>query len=66
MTRSRRFSALATFLLVATLPAFSAPPAATLKQAFADAFLLGTAVNDAIVSGRDGRADGYPVGGFNR
>jgi len=65
MTRSRRFSALATFLLVASLPAFSAPPAATLKQAYADAFLLGTAVNDAIVSGRDGRAQALATRHFN-
>ena len=37
------------------------PPAApALKQAFTDAFLLGTAVNDDIVSGRDARA--APVG----
>ncbi len=65
MTRSRRFSALATVLLVAALPAFSARPAATLKQAYADAFLLGTAVNDDIVSGRDARAQALATRHFN-
>ena len=65
MTRSRRLAALATFLFVAALPAFSAPPAATLKQAYADAFLLGTAVNDDIVSGRDARAQALAMRHFN-
>ena len=65
MTRFRRLAALATFLFVAALPAFSAPPAATLKQAYADAFLLGTAVNDDIVSGRDARAQALAMRHFN-
>ena len=42
------------------------PPAApALKQAFTDAFLLGTAVNDDIVSGRDARAQALVPRHFN-
>lgn len=46
-------------------PAAAAPPASTLKQAFADDFLLGTAVNDDIVSGRDARAQALVPLHFN-
>ena len=41
------------------------PAATTLKQAFADDFLLGTAVNDDIVSGRDARAQALVPLHFN-
>ena len=48
-------------------PAQAAPasPATTLKQAYADDFLLGTAVNDDIVSGRDARAQALVPLHFN-
>jgi|GEM_PF-885496 len=39
--------------------------AQTLKQAFADDFLLGTAVNDDVVSGRDARAQALVLRHFN-
>ena len=41
------------------------PPPATLKHAYADAFLLGTAVNDEIVSGKDARAQALVPLHFN-
>lgn len=40
-------------LLAASVPAWAAAPANTLKQAYADDFRMGTAVNDAIVRGDD-------------
>lgn len=43
-------------LAMAALPAWAAPPPATLKDAFRDDFLVGVAVNDGIVSGRDARS----------
>ena len=43
-------------LLLAAATTQAAPPPATLKQAYADAFLIGTAVNDRMVSGEDARA----------
>ncbi|HYG07131.1 MAG TPA: endo-1,4-beta-xylanase [Stenotrophomonas sp.] len=46
------------------LPAVAAPPT-TLKDAFADDFLVGTAVNDAIVSGRDARSQALVIQQFN-
>ena len=52
-------------ILAIAAPANAAPPPATLKQAYADAFLLGTAVNDDIVSGRDARAQALAVRHFN-
>ena len=52
-------------ILATVAPANAAPPPATLKQAYADAFLLGTAVNDDIVSGRDARAQALAVRHFN-
>ncbi|MGJ4802318.1 endo-1,4-beta-xylanase [Luteimonas sp. SDU82] len=47
---------LAAALLLAAATTQAAPPPATLKQAYADAFLIGTAVNDRMVSGEDARA----------
>ena len=47
---------LATALLLAAATTQAAPPPTTLKQAYADAFLIGTAVNDRMVSGEDARA----------
>src|SRR5690554_396031 len=41
------------------------PPPATLKHAYADTFLLGTAVNDEIVSGKDARAQALVPLHFN-
>jgi len=53
-------------LAMATSPATrAAPPPATLKAAFADHFLVGTAVNDDIVSGRDARAQALVPLHFN-
>jgi endo-1,4-beta-xylanase len=53
-------------LLAGVVPAsHGASPATTLKQAFADDFLLGTAVNDDIVSGRDARAQALVPLHFN-
>ena len=46
-------------------PAQAADRPATLKQAFADDFLVGTAVNDDIVSGRDARAQALVPLHFN-
>jgi len=48
------------------LPAFAADTApATLKDAYAESFLLGTAVNDDIVAGRDTRAQALVPRHFN-
>ncbi len=55
----------AAVLSAGAVPAIAAPPPDTLKQAYADAFLLGTAVNDAIVDGRDARAQALAVRHFN-
>ena len=55
----------AAILLTATAGSLAAPPPATLKDAYAEAFLLGTAVNDAIVSGTDARAQALAVRHFN-
>ena len=55
----------AAILLASTSATLAAPPPATLKQAYADAFLLGTAVNDDIVSGRDARAQALATRHFN-
>ena len=52
-------------LIATAAPANAAPPPAALKQAYAEAFLLGTAVNDDIVSGRDARAQALAVRHFN-
>ena len=49
---------------LAALPAFAAPPT-TLKHAFRDDFLVGVAVNDAIVSGRDARSQALVIAQFN-
>ena len=72
MHRHHRMNLALLALLAAAVPAShgAAPvrPAATattLKQAFADDFLLGTAVNDAIVSGRDARAQALVPLHFN-
>ncbi|AKC86373.1 endo-1,4-beta-xylanase [Pseudoxanthomonas suwonensis] len=51
--------------LALALPAKAADRPTTLKDAFADAFLLGTAVNDDIVSGRDARAQALVPLHFN-
>src|SRR5690606_14763475 len=55
----------AAILLATTATSQAAPPPDTLKQAYADAFLLGTAVNDDMVSGRDARAQALAVRHFN-
>ena len=65
MTTRRLLPGLLAAILAIAAPANAAPPPATLKQAYADAFLLGTAVNDDIVSGRDARAQALAVRHFN-
>lgn len=65
MTTRRLLPGLLAAILATAAPANAAPPPATLKQAYADAFLLGTAVNDDIVSGRDARAQALAVRHFN-
>ncbi len=57
--------ALAVTACLAMLPALAAPPPTTLKDAFRDDFLVGVAVNDAIVSGRDARSQQLVVTQFN-
>ena len=46
-------------------PASGIPGSLTLKDAYRDAFLFGTAVNDDIVSGRDARTGALVPGHFN-
>ena len=58
--------ALGLALAAGAMPARAADaPAATLKQAYAGDFLLGTAVNDAIVSGEDAASQALAVRHFN-
>ena len=63
--RSALHALAAAVLLAGTASAAAAPPPTTLKQAYADAFLLGTAVNDEIVSGKDARAQALATRHFN-
>ncbi|TYT25398.1 endo-1,4-beta-xylanase [Luteimonas viscosa] len=63
MTRHR--IALVPALALACGSAFAGPPSTTLKDAYTDAFLIGTAVNDEIVSGRDARAQALVPLHFN-
>ncbi len=56
----------AAVLFAASAPAIdAASPAPPLKAAYADAFLIGTAVNDRMVSGEDARAQALAVRHFN-
>ena len=65
MTR-HRFAPLAALALgLACAAALAAPPAATLKDAYAGAFLVGTAMNEDMVSGRDARAQALVSLHFN-
>jgi len=70
MTSVHRLPRLATLALAAatclgTTAAFAAPPPTTLKDAFRDDFLVGAAVNNAIVSGRDARSQALVIAQFN-
>lgn len=65
MTLSFRPTLLAMALATAALPAFAAAPPATLKDAYRDDFLVGVAVNDAIVSGRDLRSQQLVIAQFD-
>lgn len=65
MTLRFRPTLLALAMGMAALPAFAAPPPTTLKDAFRDDFLVGVAVNDAIVSGRDARSQQLVIQQFN-
>ena len=65
MTR-HRFAPLALLTLgLAWSATFAAPPATTLKEAYAGAFLVGTAMNEDMVSGRDARAQALVPLHFN-
>ncbi len=55
----------AAILLGSAAASQAAPPPAALKDAYAGAFLVGTAVNDDIVSGRDARAQALVPLHFN-
>ena len=63
--RSMRQLLTSAVLLAAATLAGATPLADTLKRAYTDAFLLGTAVNDDIVSGRDARAQALATRHFN-
>ena len=53
-------------LVACVLPAYAADaPATTLKQAYANDFLVGTAVNDDIVSGKDAASQALVLKHFN-
>jgi endo-1,4-beta-xylanase len=65
MTLRFRPTVLALAMAVTALPAFAAPPPTSLKEAFRDDFLVGVAVNDAIVSGRDARTQQLVIAQFN-
>src|SRR5690606_34212311 len=59
-------SALVLLLAACVLPARAAEaPATTLKQAYAHDFLIGTAVNDDIVSGKDAASQALVLKHFN-
>ena len=65
MTR-HRFAPLAALALGLACSATSAaPPSATLKDAYAGAFLVGTAMNEDMMSGRDARAQALVPLHFN-
>ncbi|WP_298574828.1 endo-1,4-beta-xylanase [uncultured Luteimonas sp.] len=65
MTRHRFVPLAALALGLACSAALAAPPAATLKDAYAGAFLVGTAMNEDMVSGRDARAQALVSLHFN-
>ena len=66
MNKRNAFHALAAAaMLAAASTALAAPPPKSLKDAYADAFLIGTAVNDRMVSGKDARAQALAVRHFN-
>lgn len=65
MTRLGHACVAALLLTLAAAPVHADPAATTLKQAYADAFMLGTAVNDDIVSGRDARSQALVPLHFN-
>lgn len=65
MSKRTIFHAIAAILMLAGAPTTVATPPTTLKDAYADAFLLGTAVNADIVSGRDARAQALVPLHFN-
>ena len=63
-TRHAFHALVAVVLLSGTSTAMAAPPTA-LKDAYADAFLIGTAMNADMVSGRDARAQALVPLHFN-
>ncbi|MFC4728447.1 endo-1,4-beta-xylanase [Coralloluteibacterium thermophilus] len=65
MTRSARWPALLAFLAAVAAPLHAAGAPATLKDAYADAFLFGTAVNAEIVSGEDAASQALVTRHFN-
>jgi endo-1,4-beta-xylanase len=65
MTHTVAKALAAAILLGSVAASQAAPPPAALKDAYAGAFLVGTAVNDDIVSGRDARAQALVPLHFN-
>jgi len=66
MNKRNAFHALAAAaVLAAASTALAAPPPQSLKDAYADAFLIGTAMNADMVSGKDARAQALAVRHFN-
>src|SRR5690606_11768949 len=65
MSKRTIFHAIAAILMLAGAPTTVATPPTTLRDAYADAFLFGTAVNADIVSGRDARAQALVPLHFN-
>jgi endo-1,4-beta-xylanase len=62
---SRRLLALSGLLLASSAPVAARPEAATLKDAYRDAFLIGSALNSDIVSGTDSAAQRIVIREFN-
>src|SRR5690606_4901865 len=65
MNKRNAFHVLAAAVLAAASTALAAPPPQALKDAYADAFLVGTAMNADMVSGKDARAQALVPLHFN-
>lgn len=65
-TRPTLLAAPALFATLLAGTPFAAGPSQSLRDAYADAFLFGTAVNDDIVSCRDGRSQALVKQHFDR
>ncbi|TWH08925.1 MULTISPECIES: endo-1,4-beta-xylanase [Pseudoxanthomonas] len=65
MNKRNAFHVLAAAVLAAASTALAAPPPQALKDVYADAFLVGTAMNADMVSGKDARAQALVPLHFN-